>query len=376
MYRNSFAAWLLPVLLVAGIAQPPVRAAENAGASADPAQRSFVALTPERAGADFTVQGEYLGEYTDAAGNKHLLGVQVAALGGGKFNANFLSGGLPGAGWDGTTNQQLDGETQGPETVFKTELADKTLYRATIRDGVLNGQTDKAENFSLKKTMRQSPTQGMKPPAGAVILFDGVQSDAMDRAFMDARKFLLVNLPSAEVVGDLIPEREKINIGGGPLTRQRFGDFSLHLEFLEPFKPWGRGQGRGNSGVYLQQRYEIQILDSFGFQLLGAKPVGDVCGEIYKQITPKLNMSFPPLSWQTYDIDFQQPRWNADGTKQKNAVITLRHNGVLVHDNVEITNKTGAGQAEGPEPRPILLQNHGEPVVFRNIWIVPRPTNG
>jgi hypothetical protein len=371
MDRNSVVSWLLPVLLAASVATVPSRAAENAGTSADPGQRTFVALTPERAGADFMVQGEYLGEYTDAAGHKHLLGAQIAALGGGKFKANFLGGGLPGAGWDGTTNQQLDGETQGPETVFKTEQTDKTLYRASIRDGVLSGQTDKAESFTLKKTVRQSPTLHLKPPAGATILFDGVQKDALDRAFMDTRKFLLSHVPPAEVAGDLIPEPEKINIGGGPLTKQKFGDFSLHLEFMEPFKPWGRGQGRGNSGVYIQQRYEIQILDSFGFQLLGAKPVGDVCGEIYKQVTPKLNMSFPPLSWQTYDIDFQQPRWNADGTKQKNAIITLRHNGVLVHDNVEIITKTGAGQPEGPEPRPILLQNHGEPVVFRNIWIVP-----
>jgi hypothetical protein len=130
--------------------------------------------------------------------------------------------------------------------------------------------------------------------------------------------------------------------------------------------PVATSQGRGNSGVYIQNRYEIQILDSFGL----APGTGD-CGAIYRQVAPKLNMCLPPLTWQTYDIDFTAPKW--DGNKKTaNARITVKLNGVTIHDNQEIKTKTGAGKPEGPQPGPIQLQNHGNPVFFRNVWIVER----
>jgi hypothetical protein len=141
----------------------------------------------------------------------------------------------------------------------------------------------------------------------------------------------------------------------------------MHLEFRTPYMPRARGQGRGNSGVYIQERYEVQVLDSFGLD--GAD---NECGSLYKQRAPILNMSFPPLSWQTYDVDFTAPHFDATGKKTRNAHITVRHNGVIVQNDVEITSKTGAGAAEGPNPRPIKLQDHGNPVHFRNIWIVEK----
>ena len=131
--------------------------------------------------------------------------------------------------------------------------------------------------------------------------------------------------------------------------------------------PTARGQARGNSGVYIQRRYEVQILDSFGLE-----GVFNECGALYRQTPPDLNMCLPPLAWQTYDIWFTPPRFAADGkTKLANARITVLHNGVPVHWHREITAKTGGGQQEGPEPLPIQLQDHGNPVMFRNIWIVP-----
>lgn len=131
--------------------------------------------------------------------------------------------------------------------------------------------------------------------------------------------------------------------------------------------PFARGQSRGNSGVYIQQRYELQILDSFGLE-----GVENECGGIYKQIRPQLNMCLPPLSWQTYDIEFQAARWSSSGEKIQNARITAYLNGVAIHYQREVKAKTGAGKEESPEPRPILLQHHGNPVAFRNIWLVPQ----
>jgi hypothetical protein len=117
--------------------------------------------------------------------------------------------------------------------------------------------------------------------------------------------------------------------------------------------------------VYIQRRYEVQILDSFGLE-----PAFNDCGALYRQQPPDLNMSFPPLHWQTYDIWFTAARWDEAGNKSANARITVLHNGVPIHADREIMTKTGAGMPEGPELLPILFQNHGDPVRFRNIWIV------
>jgi hypothetical protein len=152
----------------------------------------------------------------------------------------------------------------------------------------------------------------------------------------------------------------------GTKTRHLYDNFKLHVEFRVPFMPNARGQSRGNAGVYLNGRQEIQILDSFG--LAGAEDEG---GAIYKYKAPDLNMAFPPLTWQTYDITYQAPKFNPRGKKIDNAVITLIHNGVLVHDKVEVDGPTGAGPEEEPFLLPLHLQDHGAPVVFRNVWIAP-----
>ncbi len=157
---------------------------------------------------------------------------------------------------------------------------------------------------------------------------------------------------------------------GNILTKQKFRDFKMHLEFKTPLMPPNvKGQGRGNSGVYIQQRYEIQILDSYGLELQK-----NDCASIYRFRAPDKNVCKKPNEWQEYDIIFQAARFDGkgpDAKKTDNVRITLRHNGVLVHDDVEVPNKTGAGQPEGPEDGQIKLQNHGNEVSFRNIWIEP-----
>ncbi|HEY1065576.1 MAG TPA: DUF1080 domain-containing protein, partial [Pirellulales bacterium] len=134
-----------------------------------------------------------------------------------------------------------------------------------------------------------------------------------------------------------------------------------------PYMPESQGQARGNSGLYLHSCYELQILDSFGL-----KGVNNECGGFYQQHDPAENMCLPPLAWQTYDIDFTAAKFGPDGKKTANAKVTVKHNGVVIHDNFEFAGATPGGIGEKPEPAPIFLQNHGNPVNFRNIWIVPK----
>jgi sialate O-acetylesterase len=156
---------------------------------------------------------------------------------------------------------------------------------------------------------------------------------------------------------------------GGILTRQPLADCELRLEFRVPRAPDALpAQQRGNSGVYLQRRYEIQILDSFGIAAPGAQD----CGAVYAQRAPSRNLALPAEVWQRYHLEFRAPRWNADGSKSAPARVTVWHNGLRVQDDVVVNEKTGAGQAEGPEPLPLLLQNHGQAVSFRNVLLSPR----
>jgi len=156
--------------------------------------------------------------------------------------------------------------------------------------------------------------------------------------------------------------------GGSIVTRENYSDFKMHLEFRTPQMPANvTGQGRGNSGVYIQKRYEVQILDSYG---LGPQRNG--CASLYTQRPPDKDVCRMSGRWQSYDIIFHAARFEGPKEKPKRAKrarISLWHNGVLVHNNVEFSNKTGAGQKEGKEPGPIRLQDHGNAVSFRNIWI-------
>ena len=150
-------------------------------------------------------------------------------------------------------------------------------------------------------------------------------------------------------------------------SKRQFADHRLHLEFRTPFLPDKRDQSRGNSGVYLQGRYEIQILDSYGLE-----GRDNECGGIYKVSIPRVNMCAPPLQWQTYDVTFIAPHFDSKGKKIRNARLTVLHNGVLIHKDLELPGPTGGAipGGEPPEPGPLMLQDHGNLVQFRNIWAV------
>jgi len=161
------------------------------------------------------------------------------------------------------------------------------------------------------------------------------------------------------------------SFGGDIRTKQEFDDFTLHVEFLVPqLPPEQTGQQRGNSGVYLQERYEVQILDSYGDTTLS----DDELGGIYSKRAPDSNAALPPGEWQTYDITFRAARYDASGNKIANARATVVLNGTTIHDDVEIDGATGGGIGEGPLGGAIRLQDHGDPNAnprFRNIWIEP-----
>ncbi len=194
-------------------------------------------------------------------------------------------------------------------------------------------------------------------PKGAIVLFDGKNADAWVKK--DGKS------PVAWKIVDGAWEGVKGH--GDIITKEKFdGSFKLHLEFRVPYEPAGQGQGRGNSGVYIQGRYEVQVLDSYGL-----KSGKNDCGAIYDHFPPSENVCKAPTVWQSYDITFSAPKFE-NGKKTEPARITVYQNGVKIHDNVAIpVDNTRAGMGGDPsKPGPIMLQDHGHPVQYRNIWLV------
>jgi uncharacterized protein len=206
-----------------------------------------------------------------------------------------------------------------------------------------------------------APATGAQPPEDATTLFDGSNLDAWAQANGSD--------PRWKITGDTLEVAPRT---GDLRTRQAFADAEIYLEFRLPDLPDNvRGQARSNSGVYIMNSYEVQVLDSFGIENPGS---GD-CGGIYSVKPPDVNASAPPETWQSYRILFRAPRWDDDGNKTENARITVIHNGILIHRDVEIPRQTGGGQAESPDPRPLRLQDHGNTLHYRNIWIRPLNDN-
>lgn len=342
------------LLLAAGLlaaAGPSVTPAQDK--KDPPKKKERIAVADPKAAAkdpDFIIQGEYAGEIT-VSGAKIKTGSHVVAKGGGAFDVKMYAGGLPGAGWDQKTVTKYAATTAEGKVAVLDErgkavggIASGTLI-LKVGDGTLDA----------KKVWRELDTLGKKPPEGAVVLFgkEGDEKYWTNGRLLDPSdgKFLTVATVGKQ--------------GGNLVSREKFGAFKAHVEFRTPWMPNSAGQQRGNSGVYLQDRYELQVLDSFG--LSGEN---NECGGIYQQHKPLVNMCLPPLAWQTYDIESTPAVFDGD-KKVKPARATIFHNGVKIHDNVEFKGPTGGGQKEEPTPGPLQFQNHGDPVVFRNVWVVP-----
>ncbi|MCA9135777.1 MAG: DUF1080 domain-containing protein [Planctomycetales bacterium] len=261
---------------------------------------------------DYQVQGEYTGTHNS---------MLVIAAGDGEFDIVVYESPITRRSRSGNPPRRLDGD----------------------KDTV----ADLAKSLEVTRVVRESPTLGAAAPQGAVVLFDGSEKS-------------LANWKDGKRSDDGL-------LIQGTETIQTFRDYTLHLEFRTPWMPQAGGQARGNSGVYHQGRYETQILDSFG--LAGAD---NETGGIYEIKAPDVNACLPPMQWQTYDVDFTAARYQGD-KKVSDARMTVRLNGVTVQNDVAVPRATRASKyGEGPDDGPIYLQDHGNPVRFRNIWLVPR----
>jgi hypothetical protein len=198
-----------------------------------------------------------------------------------------------------------------------------------------------------------------KAPSDAVVLFDGKDLSAWSS--LDGKPTQWINRDGY---------MECVKGSGYVRTLQNFGDCQLHIEWATPTPAEGEGQGRGNSGVFFGlDRYEVQVLDSYGNRTYS----DGSAGSIYGQYPPLVNASLPPGEWQTYDIVYTAPRFDAEGKLRSPAYLTVIHNGVLIQNHVQVTGPTSwlerAPYRAHPEKQPISLQDHGNPVRFRNIWV-------
>lgn len=263
---------------------------------------------------NFPMVGEYVS-------NDGKTAIQANMQPDGSFLVAQYTGGLPGIGWD----------------------------KSAIVSSLKTADELKVAISSFQRVERTSPTLGKPAPADAILTFPADVSNVKDG----------------------------ILIGAGVTTKD-LESFHMHLEFCMPFKPDRTlsHQDRGNSGIYIFNNYEVQVMDSFALDF--ENPENNAielksenyqwCGSLYKKKTPDVSMVYPPLRWQTYDIDFTAPVFEGD-KKVKNARITVRHNGVLIHDDVELETGTGAG-AKRPQVAKgtIIFQGHNNLVMYRNIW--------
>jgi len=211
----------------------------------------------------------------------------------------------------------------------------------------------------------RGPDYPARAPKGARILF-GLSTKASDAIPNDLSRWQ--HADGKPAAWKLVGEAAEVVAGTGDLvTKDSFGDGLYHVEFQTPAMPDATGQARGNSGVYLQNRYEVQVLDSYGLEL----GLGD-CGAIYGKHVPAVNASRAPERWQSYDIEFTAPRFDAAGKKTANARVTVWLNGIQIHADVEVDGPTAGGESSEAPVGPLRLQDHGNPVRYRNVWLLPR----
>lgn len=354
------------------------------------------------------VQGLYDGKCRDAQG-EHEVEARVVAWGKGEYRI-YLRRSLAGGE---IAKLELKGRTEGQTIVFSGE-EQGAKWTATYAEGLIKGRCGPDGALEIRRVQRTPPSMGEQQPPDAVVLLDGTSFkemarrggqkwyvDDMSRDGWGVWEAPIRTIAPKEprvwpTVETLIPEgwalatdRRRadtvIGIGedgsmriprGGMNSRRRFkGSLDLHVEFMCPLRPTQRSQGRGNSGVYLPCGTEIQVLDSFGMTTY----LGGGCGGLYKWKDPdtmeiidslkntkenRFNAaSLPPLEWQTYDVEY---RVRPDQSAQSAAFLTVLHNGIKIHDNVKLRKK--------PRQGTFHFQDHGNPVRYRNIWVLPVST--
>ena len=203
------------------------------------------------------------------------------------------------------------------------------------------------------------PGNHSTPPSDAIVLFDGSDLSQWTSASTGGAAHWTIN-PDGSMT---------VNKRGGIETKEEFGSVQLHIEWKTPKKIEGKGQGRGNSGVFFQKVYEVQVLDSYNNPTYS----NGQAASIYKQSIPLVNASRPPGEWQTYDIIFNEPEYDEKGNRLKKGSLTVFHNGILVQNDTEIQGTTEyRGHPKSRDikkPKKLFLQEHSNPVSYRNIWL-------
>jgi hypothetical protein len=297
------------------------------------------------------VQGLYEGT-CKVDGSQQKLEARVVATGPGTYKV-FIRETLPSGK---LVKVELDGKTEG-DTVRFTGKSGSALWDASYADEAIKG-TCGPGTVELKRVVRQSPTLGAKPPEGAIVLLDGKDSGELVKGRLAG---------GAEQPWKHVEEGAIEVPKGGMTTKRRFdGSLKLHVEFKLPLMPSERSQGRANSGVFLPNSDEIQLLDSFGMTTYK----GGGCGGLYAYKDPDAFDEFslasaPPLQWQTFDVEYRVQK--KDGKPVGNPRVTVFHNGIKIHDKVE---SRGAVIPYSPKGK-LHFQDHGNPVHYRNIWVLP-----
>ncbi|MFO8013974.1 MAG: DUF1080 domain-containing protein [Phycisphaerae bacterium] len=296
------------------------------------------------------VQGLYEGVCA-AGGGRQKVEARVVATGNGKFDV-FLREMVSGGGTKALG--KIEGKTEGDTVRFAGKVGG-TEWSGAWSGGAIAG-TCGTGKFALKRVVRKPPTLGKEPPENAVVLLAVGEKDFDEVVVRKDKKGNQAEWVPGDDGGFVVPKR-------GFNSKQRFtGPFRAHVEFKVPLKPKARSQGRGNSGVYLPNGNEIQVLDSFGMTTY----TGGGCGGLYKWKDPDAFDAFslaslPPGQWQTYDIEYRVD--TKDGKPTGKPRITVWHNGIRIHDNVELKGNARAGNFH--------FQDHGNPVQYRNIWVAP-----
>lgn len=312
---------------------------------------------PASAWAEDSYMGEYTGTYHADQARATKATAKVIAEGPGYYRvvvqAQPLDASEPGPQFE------ISGVQQGNQ-VNLFGRANSEYWHGTIAGNKLTADPGYyGISIELDRSERKSPTEGAQPPAGAVVLLPYAPGQAPDTSAWRGGVW------KPQTDGSLQCDPGK----GSILTKKEFGDIKLHVEFWLPLMTGSFGQGRANSGVIINNLYEVQVLDSFGL----VPSMGD-CGSVYNTARPLVNASLPPERWQTYDITFRAPRMNADGTVKEKARVTVELNGVKVQDNTAIEGAT-AGHEPGKPPAnaatgPLQLQDHSNHVRYRNVWLV------
>jgi hypothetical protein len=261
---------------------------------------------------------------------------------------------------------KFDQPNDKPVAMLQGVLADGVVtfagdgWTATIDGGHFKGSKD-SESFDLQHINRTPPTLGAKPPAGAIVLFDGSNMNAW--AKMKEKDWLTEDGPSQ---WHLVPggAMEVVPRSGSLISHKQFGDSKIHVEFRNL-------GGTTNSGVYIQDRYEANINEVYG--RLDGNPCAGFDNCTPKETNPGIRCSRPPLDWQTMDIDFTAPRFDAAGKKTADPRVTLLFNGTVLYNDRALGPVTLNAARLGEAPKgPIQLQEHGMPVQFRNIWVLEK----